>query len=1338
MKMRHHESPPRSRRSTASKGALVSGCLVAAGAVLTTHAANAQPTDENPPLPNVLLLLDTSGSMERMIDGSYPEANNANKCVPGTQTPANRWGVALQALTGDLTPYYSCVAQPRNSTPVAAGAYSFNEEYKIAGHLPYDSSFYIDFHRPVVGSSLATACVYAPGALPGAVTTNGVGPNGLGIAGTYATDFPSNAIVQRLLTAPGQVPVAPATTTCAFSQLSDGALDSAVSTMRFGLMTFDVDPANGTGASLGSTPLVQNTPTSPFDGMWSYFAGWDGTGSFAPAQGKPAGCNTLSMFEVGARNPAAPPWEGRFVMLPAANASAAMVATNNDNIQKVINSSRPYGATPIAGMLSDAQYYFWNDPAGPHAATGPSADPFVTGGCRSQYIILLTDGAPNMDLRTACENGGQCPYAQRPWEITAALANAATGLNVKTYVIGFAVSSLIDQGVTVQCSTLINNNTLNATCLQNPVPSNYQACCNLQQIALNGGTKHAYFADSPGALNLALSDIFGQISTQTSTRTVPAYSPVVSNPSSGASPTASTFLSAFNPGVGKPWSGDIQRQQQVCTLTNGTFSIPTPVVTYANGDDFATNIDSHAGSTPRRFYAVQPAGTGAAIDASAIIRPYVPSTPLDGLGIYSGTQYGPSIATILANVTPLALNITASTPQCASIRPGIFLTAANCEALTFNFLFGQQSTPGLQTNPPPPAAPLPPDGQGFLPFNSRYCQSGCTSGSQDRSALGDIFHATPTIVGAPTALVRDESYQQFATANANSNVYGTLKQRRTILYAPTNDGLLHAFWTDVTQQENNELWAFVPPAVMPSLVGEYPTAHQLLLDGPVVVKDVVYARQAVRSATDLATATTAWHTMLVGSYGTQGRGYYAIDVTNPDPNAQPAGAPQFRWQLTNMGKDNAQNAYANIFGQHAGTPAIGTVYADLSGAGSTTTAQEYGVAILPGGSESGSTGGPCARAAAATGANTSTPLSSFTGRSSVRCWGTPAVASAAVVGRSVAVVRIETGEIIKVFMRSADLPAAHPLITSGRVINTPLDSPMTGIPSVYPADTGAVAQKIFMSDADGTVWKFDLTDVNPNNWTGQMFLDAYKGTVDTDSVAAWNHGQPIVVPMVTSLDRTGSVVLNIATGDQETYTTSGLNFIYSVSEKVQGSSTFTLRAQVNWYWALSPDPAHPTGERVSGPMSVFDGVLYLATFRPTSAAGCSAGAPYIWGMDYVTPFDTNALSKGGLARLVNAGSTYQFIDPTGGNNQSPLAGHVIPGISIQAQPACASSSSGADQYVPGSTHTSTSNVTPGGYQLFAQVGTKGLTGNAAVGTYKLDLPPPQTATVIDSWAAVVE
>ena len=82
-------------------------------------------TDVNPPLPNVLLLVDNSGSMERMIDGTLPEATPENACdisncivtggAPPTTTctvatrssplttfPApNRWNNVLQALTGE-------------------------------------------------------------------------------------------------------------------------------------------------------------------------------------------------------------------------------------------------------------------------------------------------------------------------------------------------------------------------------------------------------------------------------------------------------------------------------------------------------------------------------------------------------------------------------------------------------------------------------------------------------------------------------------------------------------------------------------------------------------------------------------------------------------------------------------------------------------------------------------------------------------------------------------------------------------------------------------------------------------------------------------------------------------------------------------------------------------------------------------------------------------------------------------------------------------------------------------------------------------------------------------
>ncbi|MBC7018013.1 hypothetical protein, partial [Salmonella enterica] len=94
----------------------------------------------------------------------------------------------------------------------------------------------------------------------------------------------------------------------------------------------------------------------------------------------------------------------------------------------------PYGATPIDGMMEDARDYLWFNDFGPNGIT-PNKDPYVASSCRDQYIILLTDGAPNLDLRPSCEQpGGQCPF-NKAADIADKLAQATgTGKKVTTYV----------------------------------------------------------------------------------------------------------------------------------------------------------------------------------------------------------------------------------------------------------------------------------------------------------------------------------------------------------------------------------------------------------------------------------------------------------------------------------------------------------------------------------------------------------------------------------------------------------------------------------------------------------------------------------------------------------------------------------------------------------------------------------------------------------------------------------------------------------------------------------------------------------------------------------------
>jgi Tfp pilus tip-associated adhesin PilY1 len=180
--------------------------------------------------------------------------------------------------------------------------------------------------------------------------------------------------------------------------------------------------------------------------------------------------------------------------------------------------------------------------------------------------------------------------------------------------------------------------------------------------------------------------------------------------------------------------------------------------------------------------------------------------------------------------------------------------------------------------------------------------------------LGDIFHSAPVLVGRPN---------EFAYFSANVNNYkaflSTYRQRRRVLFAGANDGLLHAFDAGVfdrnpsaCQKQSDgsdghcydlgtgaELFAYAPRAVMQiykplkDAVGAQSKHDEWTVDGSPTVADVFL--DASSSGTPNP-SHRAWHTVLVGSTregspfeGTSGarpfdtRGsYFALDVTQPD------------------------------------------------------------------------------------------------------------------------------------------------------------------------------------------------------------------------------------------------------------------------------------------------------------------------------------------------------------------------------------------------------------------------------------------------------------------------
>ncbi|HVY46374.1 MAG TPA: hypothetical protein VHB21_10870 [Minicystis sp.] len=1215
----------------------VRAALALAGASATLFAAHdaAAQVDINPPIPNVLLLIDTSGSMENMVDGSRPENLATNRCVPGTTTPLNRWATLVSVLTGSIESF-SCSAQARDAT--------FANEYALNGVQPYDLGYYLPFHR-----ILSHGCTVGPGTAP-----------------ANWWDWPATAFKQHDYSGVN----VPCTTP--FTQANDGLLDTFRDRVRFGLMTFDTLPDHRTG--IAGTSLDASGGEA---GMWSYFPGW-AQGGTTYAQGNPPLCQ-IHEYEVGARNGAAPPWEGRLVPFGPYDATLPTVEQTNDHIQQAILAMRPYGATPLAGMLTDAEYFLLNDPTtdpGTNLPFGPKDDPYFGGGCRKTFIVVLSDGEPNMDMKPDCaKQGGVCPY-DAPENISRALwTNPDTNRRVQTYVVGFGLSNAGGY----DCTQLTAADLTGPTCLT--ASGALAACCQLTAIAYNGGTNNAYFANDITGLRTALSQVLAAISQGSTARTYPVFATASTAAANGGAGSAGfQFLSSFStPPGGQLWTGNLERERYVCQNANGLLAAVLQPVDPTKGDDFAANVNSNDGAHPRKFFTFVGTKDGQGkIWSARSLRPNL--TTDDGLGLTSGATTnggladGTTFVTSLSG-TPEALNIDPTAPPATCSTTLKTSSGSTCAQRLMNWEVGLSNAPTLTDTRDPAQCPS---------------TSSC-------SLLGSVYHATPATLGAPHDYLQDDSYSTFALQQA---------KRPTVIFAATTDGQLHAFKVapgdpadtfKVDALANNELWSFFPPIVLPSLLATY-NQQALLLDGAPIVQDVVFERTEAQAVAGSA----GWHTVLLAGGGSAGGFYYALDVTDPT-------TPQFLWQLSTDANGNP------LFGSTVPQPGIATIALKKG-----NEIEEVAVAILPGGTAP-LKGGTCARQSTPTQQQVVTiaPNFAYSTRSSVRCWGSGASVGPA---RSVTIVRLDSGEVLA---RLQGDPADGPALgTLTKVVK--LDSPLSGIPVAYPALTGQIADRAYIGDADGTLWRLNLGDTDPANWSIELAWDAYSAQAQLGDGPT--SGEPIQTTPIVSVDEIGNTIVLFSTGDQDLFTTTTpVTRAWSLTEKPTGLTT--VKMSENWVIPFT------NGKRVTGPMSLFNGVVYFSTFTPTATgqASCTDGFGSIWGVDYVQA-DPVAYGKYPkpqfVADPVNAPTvkTWSFDEP---------AGTVVFGVGVTQTPACIDTTTYADPYL--GQHTAISQASAASYQLVFETGKGGTASNGAkTNTSTQQLPTPYVTATIDSWASIVE
>ena len=126
--------------------------------------------------------------------------------------------------------------------------------------------------------------------------------------------------------------------------------------------------------------------------------------------------------------------------------------------------------------------------------------------------------------------------------------------------------------------------------------------------------------------------------------------------------------------------------------------------------------------------------------------------------------------------------------------------------------------------------------------------------------LGDIYHSTPVIIGEPAFFFTDHQYDKF---------YEEQKDREVLIYVGTNDGMLHAF----RNSDGSEKFSIIPKNLLGKLKNLKVT-HQFYVDSSPKAYDA-YSKGKLK-----------WQTVLVTGQRGGGPYYFAVSVNNPD-NPEP-------------------------------------------------------------------------------------------------------------------------------------------------------------------------------------------------------------------------------------------------------------------------------------------------------------------------------------------------------------------------------------------------------------------------------------------------------------------
>ena len=529
--------------------------------------------------------------------------------------------------------------------------------------------------------------------------------------------------------------------------------------------------------------------------------------------------------------------------------------------------------------------------------------------------------------------------------------------------------------------------------------------------------------------------------------------------------------------------------------------------------------------------------------------------------------------------------------------------------------------------------------------------------SSDGWKLGAIYHSNPVLVTAPNYPYSSTSYQSFKAEYA---------ERQQVLVAGANDGMLHGFdagsygtgpgstATSYGYGTGAELFGYIPPDFFDSMVCPSDTSltvsklacwYELtqintsqfnvekyyqdfeFVDGSPYVSDVFFNNlNNANYPINQNSLQNSWHTVLVSGERNGGDSYFALGLTNPANLKKKSGYPDPLWDFSDSS-------------------------ASIDPMGATWSEPVISYVCLPN-PDNTANNGLCGN-----NPDPASPLVAPEYLATYSAFVGGGYSTNNTAGQAVYALYVEPNPV------NTGTPSVPDYVNEQELwkFDSANDSNMKySIPSeIAPVNSSSFnLEAFYVGDLGGQMWAFNIPyGENQSDWTGcrvfasnqtspnllQIFyppalaygqnndLWLYFGTGDTEDLDNINSSRS---NEFIAINTAGTQGLGECVGtppNNTPYNENNLTLTDPTSTSYTPPSTSD-----GWYITLNGQ-----GEKLAGPPTVYDGIVYFTTYIPPAQGTCGYGTPKLYAVNYLTGAGEISTSANGTVSSIGTGGTSQ-------------------------------------------------------------------------------------------------